>query len=397
MTAQVSPWQQFYQALQQAIQQQQLVKLVLSKYQGSDSSLQRLEITPVQLKGSWQLKFLYQHQTNHITQNYGTEPALALIDSLLQQDFAQANLQSSQLQAQLSRTKKGKFLLNLKRQAIAPVVASAHNRDKQRYVEQSRPFLQALGVTDARGHIIPAMSNKWKQINKFIEILSGAVKDSGLLQRGTLHVADFGSGKAYLTFAMHDYFCHTLGMQAQVTGVELRQNLVDLCNNTARQLQLSGLQFAQGDVKHFQAQGINVMVALHACDTATDYAIHMGIRTGAEIIMCSPCCHKEVRPQVRLPLVLAPMLQHGIHLGQEAEMLTDSLRALLLDAHGYDTKVFEFISLEHTSKNKMILATKRQQPKDNTAVLAQIAELKQFYGVKQQCLEQLLAASATAI
>jgi hypothetical protein len=123
----------------------------------------------------------------------------------------------------------------------------------------------------------------------------------------------------------------------------------------------------------------------------------MGIRTGAEIIMCSPCCHKEVRPQVRLPQVLVPMLQYGIHLGQEAEMLTDSLRALLLDAHGYDTKVFEFISLEHTSKNKMILATKRQQSKDNTAILAQIAELKRFYGVKQQCLEQLLAASAPTI
>lgn len=397
MAEQLSPWQKFNQALQQAVQQQQLVKLVLSKYQGIDSSLQRLEITPVQLKSGWQLKFLYQHQTHHITQNYPAAPALALIDQFLQQDFAQANLQSSQLQAQLSRSKKGKYLLNLKRQVGAAVAASAHNRDKQRYVEQSRPFLQALGVTDSHGQIIPAMSNKWKQINKFIEILSGAVKDTGLLQRGNLHVADFGSGKAYLTFAMHDYFCHTLGMQAQVTGVELRQHLVDLCNNKAQQLQLAGLQFAQGDVKHFKAQGINVMVALHACDTATDYAIHMGIRTGAEIIMCSPCCHKEIRPQVSLPPVLAPMLQHGIHLGQEAEMLTDSLRALLLDAHGYDTKVFEFISLEHTSKNKMILATRRQHAKDNSAVLQQIAALKQFYGIEQQCLEQLLTETAVTL
>ena len=134
------------------------------------------------------------------------------------------------------------------------------------------------------------------------------------------------------------------------------------------------------------------MVALHACDIATDYAINMGIRTGAEIIMCSPCCHKEIRPQIRLPEVMAPMLIHGVHLGQEAEMVTDSLRALLLEAYGYQTKVFEFISLEHTSKNKMILATKRKKTKDNSAVLQQIAAIKQFYGIKQQCLEQLLQA-----
>jgi len=385
-------WLSFTALLNDSLQQQQLVKLVLSKYQGTEPALQRLEVTPVQLKDSWQLKFLYQYQTNHVTKNYPAAQAATLLDGLLT-EFAQANLQSTRHSAQLSKSKKGKYLLATKQQAQTAKIES-HNRTKQRYVEQSRPFLTALGVTDSRGEIIPSMSNKWKQINKFIEILSGAVKDTGLLERAELHVADFGSGKAYLTFAMHDYFRHSAGIAAQVTGVELRQSLVDLCNSTATQLQLDGIRFAQGDVKHFKAQGINVMVALHACDTATDYAIHMGIRTGAEIIMCSPCCHKEIRPQVQLPAVLSPMLQHGIHLGQEAEMLTDSLRALLLEAYGYDTKVFEFISLEHTSKNKMILATRRQKPKPRAPILAQIAALKQFYGVRQHCLEQLLQHSA---
>ena len=146
-------------------------------------------------------------------------------------------------------------------------------------------------------------------------------------------------------------------------------------------------------MQHFQARGVNVMIALHACDTATDYAIHMGIRTGAEIIMCSPCCHKQIRPQLQSPTVLSPLLQHGIHLGQEAEMLTDGIRALLLEAHGYDTQVFEFISLEHTSKNKMILAQKRSKAKDNRVVLEQIQALKAFYGITDHCLEQLLAES----
>ena len=153
---------------------------------------------------------------------------------------------------------------------------------------------------------------------------------------------------------------------------------------------MQGIKFEQGDVQHFAAQNINIMIALHACDTATDYAINMGIRSNADIIMCSPCCHKQIRPQLKSPSILAPLLQHGIHLGQEAEMLTDGLRALLLEAHGYDTQVFEFISLEHTNKNKMILAQKRKVPRDNHAILTQIAELKRFYGVKEHCLEELL-------
>lgn len=382
--------QRFITLLAQAMSDNSLQRLLLSKYQGPQSDLQRLVISPVEIKSELRWRFVWQYQTNHQTRNYPLHDALDLLTELIAGQFKAAQLSTSSSEVQLTISKKGKALLNSKKHTITQQPDTSHNRNKKRFVEQSRPFLSALGVTDQQGQLIPAMANKWKQINKFIEILQGAVKDSGLLQAKQLHVADFGSGKAYLTFAMHDFFCHTLGLKAQITGVELRQNLVDLCNSTATELNLEGLQFEQGDVKHFKARGINVMVALHACDVATDYAINMGIRTGADIIMCSPCCHKEIRPQIRLPDVMAPMLVHGIHLGQEAEMVTDSLRALLLEAHGYHTKVFEFISLEHTSKNKMILATRRKNPPDNSAVLQQIAAIKQFYGIKQQCLEQLL-------
>ena len=384
--------QRFFTLLEQAMSANTLHRLVLSKYQGPEPDLQRLVISPVDIKSELHWRFVWQYQTNHQTHNYLPTEAVKLLIELLPGQFKAAQLSTTASDVQLSISKKAKVLLNIKKSFRTLQADTSHNRQKQRFVEQSRPFLTALGVTDQRGHLIPAMTNKWKQINKFIEILQGAVKDSGLLEAKQLHVADFGSGKAYLTFAMHDFFCHTLGLAAKITGVELRQNLVDLCNSTAAELKLANIHFEQGDVKHFKAQGINVMVALHACDVATDYAINMGIRTGAEIIMCSPCCHKEIRPQIKLPDVMAPMLVHGIHLGQEAEMVTDSLRALLLEAHGYHTKVFEFISLEHTSKNKMILATKRKNNVDNSAVLQQIAAIKQFYGIKQQCLEQLLLA-----
>uniref|UniRef100_A0A486XJJ6 Methyltransferase n=1 Tax=Rheinheimera sp. BAL341 TaxID=1708203 RepID=A0A486XJJ6_9GAMM len=382
----------FYQFLHTSISGQHLHKLVLSKYQG-DEPLKQLLIRPVELKQQLLLSFTFKYQTNDVSRNVTPSDALQEIKALLGTHFKAANLFTAEQEAQLSISKKGKVLYRLVKSntVIAPVNTS-HNREKQRYLDLQRPFLQQLGITDAQQQLIPAMSRKWKQINKFIEIFAGAVEQTGLSQRKQLHVADFGSGKAYLTFAVHDYLRNSLQLDAKVTGVELRQNLVDLCNRTAENLALDGIAFEQGDVKHFKARGINVMIALHACDTATDYAIHMGIATGADIIMCSPCCHKQLRPQITMPAVLAPMLVHGIHLGQEAEMVTDSLRALLLEAHGYDTKVFEFISLEHTSKNKMILATKRQQTRDNSKILQQIADIKQFYGIKQHCLESLLQA-----
>ncbi|AQT61716.1 SAM-dependent methyltransferase [Cellvibrio sp. PSBB023] len=388
----------FLHDLQQAFKAGALQRLVLSKYKGGDADLNRITIRPVQIKEQTLLSFLYEYRTNHVTKNVALEEVIAQLQAWLGSDFHNAHLITDDWEIQLSFSKKGKVLINKNRNK-QPVITSdskttplelAHNRSKLRYVEQGRPYLRELGITDANGQIIPAMSRKWKQINKFIEVLSTAIQQTGLDKRDELHIADFGSGKAYLTFAVHDYVSANLGVKTQVTGVELRQGLVDLCNQTAQKLSLVGIKFEQGDVQHFAAQNINIMIALHACDTATDYALNMGIRTGAEIIMCSPCCHKQIRPQLKSPALLAPLLQHGIHLGQEAEMLTDGLRALLLEANGYDTKVFEFISLEHTSKNKMILAQKRKTPRDNSEILQQIADIKAFYGITEQCLETLL-------
>lgn len=394
----VSDLTSFIAMCQQTASNGALQRLVLSKYKGAEEELTRVVIRPVEIKAQTLLSFLYEYRTNHVTKNLAVDDAMTQLQQWLGSDFHNAHMITDEWEIQLSFSKKGKVLINKNRNKNSPAAGDkataqielTHNRTKLRYVEQDRPYLRELGITDANGQIIPAMSRKWKQINKFIEVLSTAIQQTGLDKRSELHIADFGSGKAYLTFAVHDYLTANLGVKTQVTGVELRQGLVDLCNQTAQKLALAGIKFEQGDVQHFSAQGINIMIALHACDTATDYALNMGIRTGAEIIMCSPCCHKQIRPQLKSPALLAPVLQHGIHLGQEAEMITDGLRALLLEAHGYDTKVFEFISLEHTSKNKMILAQKRKSARDNAEVLQQIADIKAFYGIQEHCLETLL-------
>jgi hypothetical protein len=270
--------------------------------------------------------------------------------------------------------------------------STTHDREKQRWLEITRPFLTELGVTTAQHQLVPAMARKWKQINKFVEVFAHALAASPLSEAKQLNVIDFGSGKGYLTFAIHDWLRHTKGVDAQVTGVELRPDMVALCNRVIAKLGIEGLHIEEGDVRSYQPQALNVMIALHACDVATDYAIHLGVRAGAEIIMCSPCCHKQLRPQLMSPHPLKPILQHGVHLGQEAEMLTDGLRALLLDACGYDTQVFEFVSLEHTNKNKMILAVKRAVARPSDEVLAQIHDIKGFYRIQEQCLESLLKA-----
>jgi SAM-dependent methyltransferase len=391
----------FLAALQQALAQGRLVKLVLAKPQGAEPGLERITARPIVLRGEASLSFLFKHSTRDITRNFSHAEGLAQVLALLGQTFRNAHLFTPGEELQIGFTKKG--AAQLSRHALplaegdtaaAAATPQSHDRAKQRELTLDRPFLAALGVTTAQGQLVPAMARKWKQINRFIEVFAHALDASPLAQAPALHVVDFGSGKGYLTFALHDWLRQVRGVDAQVTGVELRPDMVNLCNDAIATLGLTGLRIEQGDVRSYHPATLNVMVALHACDIATDHAIHLGVRSGADIIICSPCCHKEVRPQLLSPHPIAPILQYGVHQGQQAEMLTDGLRALLLEAQGYDTQVFEFISLEHTNKNKMILGVKRRQAQPAAAaeaVLAQIAALKQFYGVQEQRLEQLLA------
>jgi SAM-dependent methyltransferase len=358
--------------------------------------LKRVAVRAIALRGEPRLSFVYSHETRDVTKNLAPAEGLQALRTLLgPQGFNNAHLHTPHEELQLALSRKGRWSLRAGRHGTPTTAEPAtHNREKQRLLTLDRPFLAALGLADAEARLVPAMARKWKQINRFLEVIGAALAASTLATQRHIEVLDFGSGKGYLTFALHDHLCHTLGLDAQVTGVELRPDMVDLCNGIVSRLGLQGLRFEQGDVGSYAPRPVDVMIALHACDTATDHAIHMGIRGGAALICCAPCCHKQLRPQLLSPHPLRPILQHGVHLGQEAEMLTDGLRALLLDACGYDTQVFEFVSLEHTAKNKMILAVKRAQPAAQGQLLEQVRDIKAFYGIQEQCLETLLKADA---
>jgi len=410
--------ERFLEALAQALADGSATRVLLSKPVAKGDDLERVTARPLVLRGERCLSFVYRHRTKDVTKNESVAAALRTLDELVGVRFAHAHLFTHEAELQLMMSRKGRYTLHRARlggdDATRPAVAAAgddeatqHDRQKHRFLSLDAPFLVELGVTTARHELVPAMARKWKQINKFVEVMSHALGSAGFGPTAPLNIVDFGAGKGYLTFALHD----VLRRQAagapralDIVGVELRPDLVALCNDTIARCGLQGLRFEAGDVSSFVPPRLDVMIALHACDTATDHALNTGIRAGAAIIMCSPCCHKQIRPQMQMPPLLKPMLQHGIHLGQQAEMVTDGLRALLLEAHGYDAQVFEFVALEHTSKNKMILAVRRpgrqdgpQAQRRRADVLAQVAELKRFYGIREHCLETLLAAPAPAL
>ncbi len=391
--------ERFIHLIRLALASGQFGKLLLSGPVGDDEDIERLTVRAIELRGEPALTFLWRHRTKDVTKNHAPEAGLTEIATLLGARFRNAHLHTATEEVQFAVSRKGRETLRVTRvdgtDAPAP---AAHDKAKQRPLEMAHPVWSALGLTHlVKGEpaLVPAMARKWKQINRFVEILASAVDEAQL--QGPVRVADFGSGKGYLTFAVHDWL-QSHGLQPRVTGIELRDDMVKLCEGIVQDEHLQGLRFDQGDVRTQAVQPLDVMIALHACDIATDHALHVGLQSGAKVIMSSPCCHKELRPQMTLPAVLKPMLQHGIHLGQEAEMVTDSLRALLLESQGYRTQVFEFIALEHTSKNKMILAVKAQGPAAEALaarrpeLLAQIAEIKRFYGLREQRLEQLLTA-----
>ena len=396
--------ERFFDALRATLGDGRFKRLLLAKPRPGAGEVQRVSALRLDLRGVPCLQFVHQHRTRELTENLPIDEAVARIDTLLGTSFSHAHLSTRDEELQLLISKRGKIALHRARVADdgadeAAEPAQGHVRSKRRLLALDTPFLQALGVTDRAGALVPAMARKWKQINKFIEVLDHALDDAGLAPREgqPVRVVDFGAGKGYLTFATHHHLTHGRGWPAQTLGVELRAELVAQVNEAAAKCGVDGLRFQCGDVRDVVPGHVDVMIALHACDTATDHALHAGVRAGAAVILSSPCCHKQIRPQISLPPLLRPMLKHGIHLGQEAEMLTDSLRALLLETQGYDTQVFEFVSLEHTSKNKMILAVKRQQPLPAARVQAlheQIAGIKVFYGIQEHCLEQLLAVDA---
>jgi SAM-dependent methyltransferase len=373
-----------------------LVKLTLGKPHAgtAEPSLKNLFARPVTLKSGPHLSLVWRHATRDITKNFPPAEALAQLEPLIGTTFLDAHLFTPAQAAQLETGDDGHGHLRVKALSSAPAAAGeTHDRAKAHLIPADAPWLRALGVTDERGRPRTGMADKFRQIEKFAELLTHLLAETNLPDDRELSVTDMGSGKGYLTFAT----AALLGSRARVRGIECRSELVELCNRVAREAHFSNLEFITGDITGATLPGrLDVLIALHACDTATDDALARGLAAGAALLVVAPCCQKELRPQLTAPSVLAPALRHGIFQERHAEFATDALRALLLEWTGYRTKVFEFISTEHTAKNVMIVAEKCSAPGD-AGTAKKIRAFAQFYGIRQQRLAQHLGFALSPV
>lgn len=380
--------------LAEAVAANRFVRLQLNKPTPAADDLKLIEVRPILIKGEVKLSFTYRHKTNDVVKNYAMEEAAALLAANLATKFLNARMFTLDGDLQLSKQGEGHALhRHPATETQAPQLG--HNRQKNHIVGGGKGWMSALGLADAKGEILPTAQDKYRQINKYIEVLDALLKqvpDTGK----AIRIADMGAGKGYLTFALYDHLANTLQRKAEVTGVEFRPDLVKLCNATAKASGFSGLYFVEGTIDGFDCSGFDVVIALHACDTATDDAIAKAIHAEANLIVVAPCCHKQIRREMEKsgnkgdnPLQF--LTKYGTYVERIAEMVTDGLRGELMEMSGYKVNQFEFISDTHTPKNVMITAVKQDiSDKKANALKTAIAATKSQFGIGRHALEDRL-------
>jgi hypothetical protein len=385
-------FESFLAAFRETCERGTFIKCTLSRPTAqAPTDLKNIYLRPVLLKKGYRIAFTYRFATRDEVKNLTLEEAQNQLKILWNVQFQNADLFSTEQDYSLSKGPNGKTIWQAKPPSHQQSADLSHDRSKKRLLDPAAPWLCELGITNRQGLVLPSAQDKWKQINKYLEIVESLLRAHPLPPDA--HIADMGSGKGYLTFALYDFLTHRLGLNPTIVGIERRKNLVDFCQQVAQKLGFSGLQFLAQDIADYQPERLDMLIALHACDTATDLALAAGIQRRARILLAAPCCHKHVRQHMRPQNEMTPLMRHGILEERQAEILTDGIRALLLEANGYKTSVFEFVSTEHTAKNLLITAVSAALPKEHrTTALAQVDALKASFGLPEHYLEHLLAA-----
>ena len=390
------PIDEFESLLRESLETSTFVKLSLGNYQGTEEQLKNIYIREVLLKGERKLTFTYRYKTRDIVKNFNQNEGADLILSYLPRDFKAATLFTTLFDATIQFKNKGNAFFRKDKPSTKEKPIIVHDKQKKRAIVASseKKYLHELNITDAAGNVYKNAQDKYKQINHYIELLRPLIDEVG--GERIKNIVDMGSGKGYLTFALYDYLHQVLKLeQAHITGVEFRKDLVDLCNGIAQKAGFDLLTFKEGTIAEYEGGNIDLLIALHACDTATDDAISQGIRSGAKLIVVAPCCHKQIRRQMeqhKATNELEVLTKYGIFLERQAEMLTDGLRALILEYFGYKTKVLEFISDAHTPKNVLIVGVRTKEISSDRKehIRQQIRQTKSYFGISRHQLESLL-------
>lgn len=309
--------------------------------------------------------------------NLTREEAVRQILSWME-EYRQLEISSQLGQAIVLISKKGKMTIKEKKTAVcAKQVNLSHNRKKKYILEPERPvgFLIDLGVQTKEGKIVHAKYDKFRQINRFLEFIEDILPE--LPRDREVTILDFGCGKSYLTFAMYHYLKELKGYPVRIIGLDLKADVIGHCNELAQKYGYTGLQFLVGDIAQYEGVDVvDMVVTLHACDTATDYALDKAVKWGAKVILSVPCCQHELNKQIENEL-LQPVLKYGLIKERMAALLTDALRAEILESKGYQVQILEFIDMEHTPKNILIRGVKKNGEKDGT----NYRKVMEFFGV----------------
>lgn len=371
-----------------------LIRIILSnpvlKEGAGPGKVLKVRVRPVMLKGGmvFQAEELTEKQAFH--RNLTKEEGVPYLLGLLEGGFKQAEAESVKGQARVMVGKKGTVTVKVKKNqqkiVAAPNVAS-HNRQKRYILEEGKPvaFLEDLGVMTAEGKVIRSRYDKFRQINRFLEFIEDILPRLDKSRENV--IIDFGCGKSYLTFAMYYYLHELRGYEVRIIGLDLKQDVIDRCNRLSEAYGFDKLKFYHGDIASYDGvDHVDMVVTLHACDTATDYALEKAVKWDASVILSVPYCQHELNKQMDNKL-LRPVFQYGLIKERMAALYTDALRAEILENRGYRTQILEFIDMEHTPKNILIRAVKQGGPKDNRK---EIEDILQFLGTEQTLARLLL-------
>ena len=386
--------QQYIQAVQESISNNSFIKISLGNYKGLEQDLKNIYVKRILIKKEEKLSFTSRYKTRDIVKNYTISKGIALVETYLQEGFQVGMLFTVEFKLVIEHLNNQKIVLRKTESLDKKVeISLEHDRSKKRLIQPTeKSYLHELKITDLAGNIYKNAQDKYRQINHYVDILSSLIKE--LPDDKLKKVVDMGSGKGYLTFALYDYLTNILKVNASVIGVEFRPDMVELCNEIAQKTGFINLSFTQGTIEDFDSTDTNILIALHACDTATDDAIYKGVIAQADLIVVAPCCHKQIRREMEKSKAKNDvdfLTKYGIFLERQAEMVTDGIRALILEYFGYKTKVFEFISDAHTPKNVLVVGTKgKMNPKKQAKILAKIKVTKAYFGIRYHHLERLL-------
>ena len=380
--------EKFLNRVAESAEQSTLVKMTLSKPAQKHDDLRNIYVKPVLIKEKRLFAFTYHYERRDEVKNYDATQMLDMLREMVPNRFLNAVLFTVSEDVTLLVSGKGKATIQTKKVQECREQNLEHDKQKARLVNPANPWWYQLGLTTREGKITADMQHKFKQIYKYAEIVESLIKPMKF--DGTVHIADMGAGKGYLTFALYELLTQRLNLDVDIKGVEIRPDLVLKINEIIKSSDLKGMEFVESSIEAYHPEKLDVLIALHACNTATDDAIASGIKAGAELIVCAPCCHKQIRQEMERSGRFDAITRYGIFLERQAVMITDTIRALILEYFGYKTQVMEFIEMEHTPKNLLLVGRKTSKSAKDPKILQQIADLKARYGIGQHYLEAAL-------